>query len=60
MQAIWNFEAGHLAAKDEGGQVIRSWTAEASMGRFLAAFLNMNPNLSAALLWPWADGLVTS
>ena len=38
MQAIWSFEAGRLAAKDEGGNVVRSWTAEQSMGLFLAAF----------------------
>lgn len=60
MQAIWSFEAGRLAAKDEGGNVVRSWTAEPSMGLFLAAFLNVNPNLSALLLWPWPGDLVTN
>jgi hypothetical protein len=55
-----SFEQDRLAAEKEHGQVIRRWTAEASVGRFLAAFLNANRHRSATLLRPWPDELVPS
>lgn len=55
MTAIWMFEDGRLEARDEAGELLRSWLADEAMGRPLAGLLNQAHSMSQLLLWPLLD-----
>lgn len=59
MNALWNFEGGHLVARNQAGAVLRTWLADEAMGRPLADLLNHSQSLSRLLLPPWTDGQTT-
>ena len=40
MNAVWNFEGGHLVARNQAGAVLWAWLADEAMGRPLADLLN--------------------
>lgn len=52
MQIIWIFEDGHLKARNQTGELMRWWSAEAAIGLFLADLLNRDINLTRLILWP--------
>lgn len=53
MNAVWNFEGGHLVARNQAGAVLWAWLADEAMGRPLADLLNHSQGLSRLLLPPW-------
>ncbi len=53
MNAVWNFEGGHLVARNQAGAVLWAWLADEAMGRPLADLLNHSQSLSHLLLPPW-------
>jgi hypothetical protein len=52
MNTVWSFEAGRLAARDDG-RIVAAWTAEATLGAALVDLLNNCTSLSDLLLSPW-------
>ena len=52
MSTVWSFEAGGLAARDDG-RIVAEWTVEADLGAALADLLNNYASLSDLLLSPW-------
>lgn len=54
MNAIWNFEGGHLVARNEVGAVLWAWQVDETMGRPLADLFNHSQSLSRLLLSPWS------
>ncbi|HMW86487.1 hypothetical protein [Zoogloea sp.] len=59
MNSVWNFEDGHLVARNQVGAVLWAWLADEAMGRPLADLLNHSQSLSRLLLPPWPDGQAT-
>lgn len=53
MNAVWNFEGGHLVARNQAGAVLWAWLADEAMGRPLSDLLNHSQGLSRLLLPPW-------
>lgn len=51
MNAIWTYEDGHLAARNENGDLIRR-SVDKDMGSGLAWLLSQAGDLSRLLLWP--------
>lgn len=52
MNAVWQFDNGHLVARDESNSVICYWLADHTIGKPLADLLNHTPPLSRILLSP--------
>lgn len=52
MNAIWTYEDGHLAARNEDGDLIRMWSVDKDVGSGLALLLSQAGDLSRLLLWP--------
>ena len=52
MNAVWNFEGGHLVARNQAGAVLWAWLTDEAMGLPLADRLNHSQSLSHLLLPP--------
>jgi hypothetical protein len=52
MKTVWQFDNGHLVARDESNSVIWYWLADDAIGKPLADFLNYTPALGRILLAP--------
>ena len=59
MNAVWNFDGGHLIARNQAGAVLWAWLADEAMCRPLADLLNHSQSLSRLLLPPWPDQQAT-
>lgn len=60
MNAVWNFEGGHLVARNQAGAVLWVWLADEAKGRPLTDLLNHSQSLSHLLLPPWLGRQATS